>query len=854
MSSDEVQFDINNLPKRPNSEVDRLLYGGSVPLSQRPQGCEHCPFKGPKVGSRGPLDSPFVIVGESPGANELAKGYPFVGPSGTMLEEVLWRAGLGPNDPEPYITNALLCYPRDKNPDAMINATRCCQQRLYSEIAAFPRKLVLALGASASQSLTNNFGLKITQERGKLYKTDLSEIGCVTTVHPAYVLRNGPVFIPWQRDIKYAVSLFKGVDPYDGKWSPPLYGGITTREQYVALVDRMEQAEWIAADTETSGLHFQKDFITLLGITSNLNGGRYVDIIPTEILYEHQDLTNRLLGNKAKWIWQNGKFDIKFYRWEGMSNARVDHDMMLASYCLNENKGHDLDEIAWQWIGAPKHKDAISDWFKSQGWAKKNWNYAKVPRSILWKYAAYDISKTYHAFFEVYKAVCADPHSSKLYHETLIPASEFLTQVEMNGLTLDPERVVRNDTYLAEALEVPAAKIQAYAQQYLGSPINIGSWQQLKKLLYGAMKLGTMGMATDEDALIQIQRKHDHPIATNLLQWRKLSKARNTYVKSAHEWPGLDSRVHVTFKLHSTTTGRLSSSDPTNLQNWPRDPNIRGQFIAAEGNILVECDLNQAELRCLAVMSGDPTLLDIYTKNEVSIHHITSVAMFGEGYTDDEKMRAKAVNFGIVYGRTAPSLAEEFDISVKEADEYIRVWMGRFPVAAQFIARCRQAPTQQRTLITNFGRKKRWGAIGMDNLRNSENEAANFPHQSTAHDITLRSGIECQPVVRRIWGGMFVNEIHDALYVEVRNDQNVYGPMVAYMQSVMQRIPRECGLTRVPFLAEAKVGTRWGGYKNAKDAKITDAEELSQYMRDFQPTDEHRRIAEHDLQLLQGLC
>jgi DNA polymerase-1 len=253
-------------------------------------------------------------------------------------------------------------------------------------------------------------------------------------------------------------------------------------------------------------------------------------------------------------------------------------------------------------------------------------------------------------------------------------------------------------------------------------------------------------------------------------------------------------------------------------------------------------------------MSGDPTLLDIYTKNEVSIHHITSVAMFGEGYTDDEKMRAKAVNFGIVYGRTAPSLAEEFDISVKEADEYIRVWMGRFPVAAQFIARCRQAPTQQRTLITNFGRKKRWGAIGMDNLRNSENEAANFPHQSTAHDITLRSGIECQPVVRRIWGGMFVNEIHDALYVEVRNDQNVYGPMVAYMQSVMQRIPRECGLTRVPFLAEAKVGTRWGGYKNAKDAKITDAEELSQYMRDFQPTDEHRRIAEHDLQLLQGLC
>jgi DNA polymerase-1 len=242
-------------------------------------------------------------------------------------------------------------------------------------------------------------------------------------------------------------------------------------------------------------------------------------------------------------------------------------------------------------------------------------------------------------------------------------------------------------------------------------------------------------------------------------------------------------------------------------------------------------------------MSADPTLLDVYTKNEVSIHHITSVAMFGESYTDDQKMRAKAVNFGIVYGRTAPSLAEEFNISIREADDYIRIWFARYPKAREFIESCRDAPNQMRNLITNFGRRKRWGVISFDNGRNMENEAANFPHQSSAHDVTLLAGIETQPHLRRIWDAEFVNEIHDALYFEIANDPNVFGPAIAYLQSVMQRIPKDWGLTRVPFLAEAKIGYRWGAKSAAKQAGITDEALLGEYMTGFTPTEEHREEA-----------
>lgn len=820
----------------------------AIPLSQRPPQCEGCPFGGVKVGSRGPEDSPFVIVGESPGSNELSKGYPFVGMLGEMLDHVLTEVGWTKEDPEPYILNALQCFPRNKEPSLMVTATKCCAYRLNQQITAHPRKVILALGNSAAWSLTGYYDIKITQQRGKLFPHVGSELGTVITMHPVYILRNSVAYGPWKKDIGYAVALAKGEDPKAGLWAPPLWTTIKDRSEYEDLVNRMEAATYIAGDIETggrdelgtpTGLHFQKGHILMLGITSDLSGGRHVDVIPGKIIWDNEDLTHRLLGNKAKWIWQNGKFDVKFFRYEGIHEARVDHDTMLLSYSLNENKGHDLDQIAWDWIGAPKHKHAVDDWFTQMRIPKGKRDYADVPRALLTQYAAYDLSKTYHVFFKLHEAVMADANTKKLYERTLLPASELLTHVEMKGLKLDPVRVQENDLVLLDRLIVPTNNIQKYARQHLGMDINIGSYQQLQKLLYNRMKLGVVGSSTDDDALTKIQRRFNHPIVLDLKAWRKIAKARNTYVKNALSWPGLDDRVHVSFKIHGTSTGRLASGDPTNIQNWPRDAQIRGQFIAAEGYILVECDLNQAELRCLALMSGDPTLLEIYTRNEESIHHITSLAMFGPNYTDDEKMRAKAVNFGIVYGRSAPSLAEEFNISVREAEEYIKIWFARFPVARDFIEKCRRGPAEQRTLITNFGRKKRWGAVTWETEQNLANEAANFPHQSTAHDITLHAGIETQPVVKRLWNADIVNEIHDALYFEVPNDPDIYGPLIAYVQHVMQRVPRDWGLTKVPFLAEAKVGVRWGAKRNAYELGERDEGKLAEYMTDFKPSEAH---------------
>jgi uracil-DNA glycosylase family 4 len=780
-----------------------------IPLADRPKGCSNCIFGGMKVGGRGPIDSPFVIVGESPGANELARGYPFVGPSGKMLEDVLTELGC---TTEPYITNALQCFPRKKEQDVMGKAVSACRSRLHDEIAQYPRKVILTLGGPAAQSLLDDLGFKVTQKRGQRFKHPLAQHGIVSAVHPAFLMRQGSGFGDWKRDIKLALDLVEDKEP--DEWEPPAWWIVQNRDEYLSVYWSTTMAKEAAGDIETSGFDFQRNYILSMGITTDLSEGTAVAIIPNRILWANEDITRELMElPQIKWVWQNGKFDIKFFRHEGI-NARVDEDTMLLSYTLDESRGkHDLDKIAYRELNAPNHKKVIDEWFIANGIKKADRTYDKIPKPLLYRYQAFDISKTFQAYKVMRPKVAADHNLEKLYTKLMIPGSECLAKIEQKGMLFDPEMHKVCAAEVEERLKGPREGVQVYARQYLNHEINLNSPRQVGNLLYNCMKLGNPGSSTDEDSIIEIKRKHNHPIAQSMLEYRGEAKLESTYVRPAPTWVGLDHRIHSTYLLHGTITGRLASREP-NLQNIPRGPFIRRMFKAADGRIYVECDLNQAELRSLAIMSADPTLLRIYTENLVSIHHVTAVAFYGEDYDDEQKMRAKAVNFGIVYGRTAPSLAQEFNISIQEAQSYIDAWFARYPKAKEFIMSCRKAPQLGQTMITVFGRKKRWGVVSNENMQNVQNEASNYPHQSTASDITLMSAIEVQPVLKEKWDADVVNLIHDAIYFEVANDPAIFNPAIKYVTDVMQRVPRDWGLTRVPFLAEAKTGTSWGSMKS----------------------------------------
>lgn len=802
--------------------------------------CENCPFKTKTITGKGPVDSPFVIVGESPGSRELMAGIPFVGPSGQMLNEVLKRNGFQSLGIEPYVINALNCYPANKDLPRLEAGCRACSGRVKEEISAHPRKVILTLGAAAAWSVTGDYSIRILSSRGEIRQTPLASEGAVLAVHPAYVLRNGSALSVWQKDVGQAVKLLKGLAP--DVWSEPAFNTISSPSEYNDVVDSyIKEGGLVSADVETDTLHWMDGRMLMLGITRG--DGTLVDIIPENLLYGMGATTKRLMeAPSIKWNWHNGLFDIKWFRRYGI-NARVDEDNMLLSYALNENGGyHDLDQVAQHWIKAPRHKHMLDSYLPN-----KKTSYRVIPPPVLHKYAAIDISKTHLSWGPLREAVNSDAMLKSLYETMLIPAVDFVAEMQLYGVEVDKDRVRQNEVEHDRELIELRAQLNEYAQKHLGHDINPNSPAQLKTLLFDKMGFGRPGDSTDEKSLVNIQRIYDHPIVDVLLKHREVAKRKGTYVsnlldqtdKKGKVKPGKvksDGRVHADYLLHGTATGRLAGRDP-NMLNQPRGPLIRSQYKAKPGHLFVEVDLNQAELRSLALMSGDPVLVDLYTKNEVSIHDITTAAFFGskKDMAADEKvlkhaahqlqyfgeltpdkvykeakMRGKAVNFGIVYGREAFSLGKEFNIPTSEAQRWINTWLETYSGARDFIEWCREAPIKNRVLTTMFGRKKRWGVVSKENLQGLMNEAANFPHQSTASDIMLETAIRVFRPLRERWGGWIWNELYDAIYYEIPVDERCIRESVSFIQETITQVPRDRGLLRVPFLGDAKIGFDWG--------------------------------------------
>lgn len=793
------------------------------------QRCQNCPTKGILVGSRGPIDSPFVILGESPGREEVKKRLPFVGPSNVVLQAALSQFPAG-SYPEPYITNAFKCFPGSSDKQELLpQATQACSGSLMSELKAHPRRVILALGNAALWAATGNYNLRITRERGKLHPGLLAGTVVVGATHPAFLLRGNGSLRQFKADVAYAVSLAQGKPARS--FVEPTWEVLQNERQVLALAKLFQSWEVnrIASDIETSGFSFLSDRILCAGFTYN---GNHVYVIPEHLI----KYTRALFQNMAEFVWHNGKFDVKFFHAIGIPEARVNHDTMLMSYALDETRGiHDLEQVSSDWLGSPNWKGVIE-----QHLPKKGASYSHIPKPVLYKYMAFDIANTFRLTDILMPLIHNDKLSTKQYYRTLIPASSFLAKVEENGIMVDKAVVMKNhedfqgevNKYGQELLNI-AKQVAPTSTSFTDKMPN--SPKQLSYLFFDVLgfKLKGNRRSTDEDALKEFP---SHPAVEALKKYRKVQKLHSTYVKPAIEKVDRDGRIHSSYLIHGTATGRLASRDP-NLQNIPRDPRIRDQFIPRPGYCFIEVDLNQAELRSLAALSGDPELIRIYTTSGMSLHDEVRADIYGnrENWNDlqiqayqsqfylqdtptdklvgrileEQKMRAKAVNFGIVYGRTAPSLAEEFKIHMVEAQRWINAWFARFPLAQRFIQDCRDASIRGRNLITVFGYKKRFGVITPENIGNIQNESANFPHQSTASTITLHGGIECAGKLEK-WGIFVCNTVHDSILMEVPLNKDLILESTDYVKATLESIPPRWGITKVPFLAEAKGGESWG--------------------------------------------
>lgn len=788
-------------------------------------GCEDCFFGGKKVPSRGNQAAEFVIVGESPGPQELYKGKAFIGPPSQLLHSVLDEL-LGEMKLDPLYAQAIECFPRKKDPSRLGQATKRCSGRLINELREHPRKIILALGNAALWSLTGDYNHKITRVRGKVFKSNLAELGIVATVHPSYLLRGGGNLHQFKRDIKLALDMF--FEREDDDTVPiPLHGEIRavgtfkfedytvlqTKKEVQDLVQKLKDVPYAGADLETDGFdprridpdppHFFGKGILCAGISFQKE---FTYVIPGDLL------SDELFQNDVKWCWQNGKFDLGWGRYHGLPSMRVDDDTMMLSYLLNEVGGiHDLEQLGSDWLNAPDYKAMLEEHLPS-----KKHSYVNIPLDILYKYQAIDANLTYWLRDPLRERVMADKHLAKVYTDIILPAVDWIYQVERNGFHVDLDEVAKNDRIIGGEVLEHEKTFNDIIEPLYGKRINIKSWQQLKPVLYECLKLGPMSWGTDIKTLEKLPK---HPAVKELMKHRKVQKLHSTYIKSIPPKVAPDGRMHSSYKLHGTTTGRLSSNTP-NMQNVPRDKRIRGQFVAPPGRAILEVDLSQAELRMLAQLSRCKVMLELFSAGR-SIHGEVATRIFGEGWGKEQKMIAKNVNFGIVYGISAHGLSEQINVNAhrqgstmvvtrKEAAEWLTEWGEQFPGAQAFIDECRLAPIKGLTLISAFGRKRRFNVVTREKLRDQQNEAANFPHQSGAHDITMIAGIQLEERLRTEFDALMVNEVHDCLVIDLPDVMDIIVPVANLLKATMLQIPKDWGMHAVPFEAEAEIGYRWG--------------------------------------------
>jgi DNA polymerase-1 len=511
-------------------------------------------------------------------------------------------------------------------------------------------------------------------------------------------------------------------------------------------------------------------------------------------------------------IGQNLKYDLQILARLGIALTPID-DTMLISYAIESGEnGHGMDELSEKHLG---HKP-IS--FKEvAGSGKSAVTFDRVPIDRATHYAAEDADITLR-LWKLLGARLAQKRKVTVYETLERPMVAVLAAMEREGVLVDPDVLKKLSNDFAAA----GAGIEKEIHKLAGEEFNVGSPKQLGDILFGKMalpggrKTATGAWSTDSDALEDLASQGIE-LARKAIDWRQLSKLRSTYTDAL---PGFinprTGRVHTSYALASTSTGRLSSTDP-NLQNIPvrteEGRKIRTAFIAPRGCKLISADYSQIELRVLAHVADIPQLKKAFADG-LDIHAMTASEMFGvpvKGMDPLVRRRAKAINFGIIYGISAFGLANQLSISREEAGQYIKTYFQRFPGIRDYMENTKKAAREQGYVETIFGRRCHFPRINSSNPSERafmERAAINAPIQGAAADIIRRAMIRMHKALAdsRLAAKMLL-QVHDELIFEAA-DEEVEATM-ATVKRVMEKAPEPAVLLTVPLQVDARAAQNW---------------------------------------------
>jgi DNA polymerase I len=557
------------------------------------------------------------------------------------------------------------------------------------------------------------------------------------------------------------------------------YRCILTEDDFARLLAELQSAERICIDTETTSLDAMR--AELVGISVAVTpaqavyipiGHRYLGV-PEQL--DREMVLGRLrpiLENpRIAKVGQNIKYDTLVLRRAGIRLAGIEFDTMVASYLAKPAaKSHSLDVMAADLLG----RKAIT-YDEVTGSGKKRIGFEEVEIEKAAVYAAEDADITLH-LAGVLAPALAESGQERLFREVELPLVEVLTDMEWEGVRIDPVFLHG----LSREMEEKLKELEKEVYEMCGGPFNIGSPRQIGEVLFERLKLARgrktkTGWSTDVDVLTKLAQEHE--VCARILDHRSLTKLTNTYTailpKLIHPETG---RLHTSFNQTVTATGRLSSSEP-NLQNIPirteEGRRIREAFIPAQGNRILSADYSQVELRVLGHLAGEPALRESFVHGE-DIHRRTAAEIFGlapEAVTDDMRRQAKTINFGIIYGMSAFGLAKELNIGNREAQEYIEHYFARYPRVRDFMEAKRAEAREKLYVTTLLGRRC---AIPEMHSRNpavrgyAERNAINYPIQGSAADIIKVAMVR---IHRRLQDeglqAKMVIQVHDELVFDV---------------------------------------------------------------------------------------
>jgi uracil-DNA glycosylase family 4 len=762
-------------------------------------------------------------------------------------------------DEEYFVTAALKCQNYDANIGK--NDVKACRKYLEAEIEWLKPEWILALGNEPLQMLTNHSG--IMKYRGRVLDHP-SGAKVFPTISPNAVLRNPGQRSSYMADLRLFVAELLG----KSQTIPmPKVKKIADKRGLQWLADRLDRSELLSYDVETFSTPAGNEWAPDARIIS-LAGTMLVDgeIVVWALPLAHPQSPFRKswrrvlrflaphLERVPKQIAQNGKYDCKWLRHFGV-RMRVTFDTMLAVHLLDENLPKSLKTQALIRLGV-------------RPWAISTKDLRRTPINEVLVYNALDTYYTYFVYLDAKRELKEHPRLARLLAFLMMPANEILIDVERRGVWQDREKLQTNSKIALDMRAEIDQKLMDWVPEDIPfkdtrrrpavnfNPSNFLRWWLFEHLEFPVLRRGkekddgSPGWpSVAEDVMLELRMHHPHPVVDLLMERSKWQKYCSAFLSSYEELLDENDRIHTAFKLYGTVTGRLSSGKNeadkitarapirgVNLQQVPRDPFVRGLFGAAPGFTFVEADFSQVELRVVAFISRDRTMRLLYETGQ-DIHTATASWVLGvpaSEVTKSDRKKAKAVNFGFVYGMYPKKFVYtaftkyEVNFSLQEAEAIRAAFFEQFSGLIPWHNRQRRLVNEYRRVQSPLGRVRHLPDIDSHNRlirMEAERQAINSPVQSMASDMTMLSMIE----IHRKFGeldieGHFISTVHDSLLFEIK-DAHV-AKALPVIKSTMENLPlkKKFGVDiDLPIQADLMVGKYWG------EARELTAEEVFDY-------------------------